>query len=205
MKKILMTLAAVLCCSMTTTVFTACGGDDDGNNTNTPPQPKAVAIQIDYSVEFPDTVRVLAPSGDSTEINGNLYLLSKKMEIGYIDENGKAQREEIKNKKWSKTVTYQYREKFETNLMLYTTRLDSIDTASLPYVKYTNAISVKPTDETGITIIFDDGTKVTPPISTRTLWSVEHETAHPGRKNLQTWLESLIPEEKNIMTLRFLY
>ena len=157
MKKILMTLAAVLCCSMTTTVFTACGSDDD--NTNTPPQPKAVAIQIDYSVEFPDTVRVLAPSGDSTEINGNLYLLSKKMEIGYIDENGQEQREVVNNGKWTKSITY--KKTLNGYIKLYFTKPASIDVESLPYEYYgTIMTNVLPTISLrGIMKIYSDGSK----------------------------------------------
>ena len=62
MKKILMTLAAVLCCAMTATVFTACGSDDDDDIDTPPAQPKVVAYQVDYSLEFPQEIKGPAES-----------------------------------------------------------------------------------------------------------------------------------------------
>ena len=128
MKKILMTLAAVLCCTMTTTVFTACGSDDD--NTNTPPaQPKVVAYQVDYSLEFPKEIEVT--TGEGTAICGNIYSLCEKVEVGYTDENGQEQKEVINTEKWTKTVTY--KKSIEPTVKLYIVKPTNLDIESLPY------------------------------------------------------------------------
>ena len=150
MKKIMMTLAAVLCCAMTTTVITACGGDDDKNNS--PSTHEVVGYQINYSLDFPKETT------QTKGLSGNLYLLCDKIEVAYLDDNGKEQREVVTNGKWSKSVTYKHN--LEGYLKLYLTKPANLNVESLPYERYTNSVTVYPTQfGAGISTLYSDGTK----------------------------------------------
>ena len=153
MRKIMMTLAATLCCVMTTTVFTACGGDDD-SNTPTPDPTMVVGYQVDYSLEFPQELPLY-----QDVVQGNMYLLCDKIEVGYIDENGQEQREVVNNGKWTKSITY--KKALNGYIKLYFTKPASIDVESLPYDYYGNIITnLLPTFSlNGIMKIYNDGTK----------------------------------------------
>ena len=150
MKKFMMTLAAVLCCAMTTAVFTSCGGDDSGGGSG---QPTIVGYQVNYSLEFPKEKEL------SAGLNGNLFRLCTKIEVGYPDENGKEQKETINNWTWSKTVTYK---SLDGVLKLYVTYPESIDEASLTYDYYSRIVTMSPSQANmlqNVKVIYSDGTK----------------------------------------------
>ena len=198
MKKCLMTLAAVLCCAMTTTVFTACGSDSDDDNTNTPPvQPKVVAYQVDYSLEFPKEIKV------DNNVYGNLYLLCDKLEVGYIDENGQEQKEVINDGKWTKTITY--KKSIETTLNLYLTKPNNLDIESLPYDIYTSRVIVFPDGGLyGVTAIYDNGKSEKAPRAT-----YEHSSQplnlSPNKNKVQQFFdnESIIASKQEVLYLKF--
>ena len=196
MKKILMTLAAVLCCTMTTTVFTACGSDDD--NTNTPPaQPKVVAYQVDYSLEFPKEIEVT--TGEGTAICGNIYSLCEKVEVGYTDENGQEQKEVINTEKWTKTVTY--KKSIEPTVKLYIVKPTNLDIESLPYTNYTNRIKILPDELQGVTAIYDNGYSEKAPMITYKP-SAKTTFFAPHKNKLQSYFDSekLIPSEEQVLS-----
>ena len=150
-----MTLAAVLCCAMTTTLFTACGDDDDDKSASG--ERKIVGYQVDYSVSFPETFYSRTADGNC----GNLFLLYDKIEVGYIDENGKEQREVVNNRQWSKTIIY--KRNLDDHLKLYLTKPASLDVESLPYEKYDQGVEVTPSSIVkGISVLYSDGTKSAP-------------------------------------------
>ena len=155
MRKMMMTLAATLCCVMTITVFTACGGGDDDSNTQPSDPTKVVAYQVDYSLEFPQELPL-----SKDEVQGNMYLLCDKIEVGYFDENGQEQREVVNNGKWTKSITYQ--KTLNGYLKLYFTKPANIDVESLPHDYYGNIITdLSPTFFLkGIMKIYSNGTKV---------------------------------------------
>ena len=179
MKKYLMTIAAVLCCAMTTTVFTACGDDDD---TSSPSQPKIVAYQVDYSLEFPQEINGM----------GNLYLLYDKIEVGYVDENGQAQREVVSNGKWSKSVTY--KKTVDCDFTLYLTKPANLNTDNLPYEKYINEVKAFPNQLSGITAIYSDGKKVANTAGTNIIGHAS-VTYTITKAKLQDFFEKLAREE----------
>ena len=195
MKKILMTLAAVLCCAMTT-VFTACGSDSDDDNTP-PVQPKVVAYQVDYSLEFPKDIEVT--TGEGTAICGNIYSLCKKVEVGYIDENGQEQKEVINTEKWTKTVTY--KKSIEPTIKLYIVKPTNLDIESLPYTNYTNRIKILPDELQGVTAIYDNGYSEKAPMIT---YKPSPKTAFfaPHKNKLQSYFDSekLIPSEEQVLS-----
>jgi hypothetical protein len=98
MKKMFRFLVTVLCCALTATVFTSCGKDDDDDNFSD--TSKIVAYEVSYSYEL--------PAQAVSEKYGNLLDLCQKVEIGYVDENGKEQWEnfDLNTKKWAKTIKY---------------------------------------------------------------------------------------------------
>ena len=195
MKKILMTLAAVLCCAMTT-VFTACGSDSDDDNTP-PVQPKVVAYQVDYSLEFPKDIEVT--TGEGTAICGNIYSLCKKVEVGYIDENGQEQKEVINTEKWTKTVTY--KKSIEPTIKLYIVKPTNLDIESLPYTNYTNRIKILPDELQGVTAIYDNGYSEKAPMIT---YKPSPKTTFfaPHKNKLQSYFDSekLIPSEEQVLS-----
>ena len=197
MKKILMMLATVLCCAMTT-VFTACGSDSDDDNTNTPPvQPKVVAYQVDYSLEFPKDIEVT--TGEGTAICGNMYSLCEKVEVGYIDENGQEQKEVINTEKWTKTVTY--KKSIEPTIKLYIVKPTNLDIESLPYTNYTNRIKILPDELQGVTAIYDNGYSEKAPMIT---YKPSPKTTFfaPHKNKLQSYFDSekLIPSEEQVLS-----
>ena len=195
MKKILMTLAAVLCCAMTT-VFTACGSDSDDDNTP-PAQPKVVAYQVDYSLEFPKDIEVT--TGEGTAICGNIYSLCEKVEVGYIDENGQEQKEVINTEKWTKTVTY--KKSIEPTIKLYIVKPTNLDIESLPYTNYTNRIKILPDELQGVTAIYDNGYSEKAPMIT---YKPSPKTTFfaPHKNKLQSYFDSekLIPSEEQVLS-----
>ena len=195
MKKILMTLAAVLCCAMTT-VFTACGSDSDDDNTP-PVQPKVVAYQVDYSLEFPKDIEVT--TGEGTAICGNMYSLCEKVEVGYIDENGQEQKEVINTEKWTKTVTY--KKSIEPTIKLYIVKPTNLDIESLPYTNYTNRIKILPDELQGVTAIYDNGYSEKAPMIT---YKPSPKTTFfaPHKNKLQSYFDSekLIPSEEQVLS-----
>ena len=195
MKKI---LSAVLCCAMTTTVFTACGSDDD-DNTNTPPvQPKVVAYQVDYSLEFPKEIEVA--TGEGKAICGNIYSLCEKVEVGYIDENGQEQKEVINTEKWTKTVTY--KKSIKPTIKLYIVKPTTLDIESLPYTNYTNKIYILPDELHGVTAIYDNGNSEKAPMITYTP-SPKTGFFAPHKSKLQSYFDSenIIPSEEQVLSL----
>ena len=152
MKKFMMTLAAVFCCAMTTAVFTSCGDDDSGSS---PAKRTLIGYQVSYSLEFPIEKEL------SAGLNGSLFRLCTKVEVGYPDENGKEQRETINDWKWSKTITYKNLD--DGHFKLYLTYPESIDEASLTYDYYSNIVTMSPYIDKflwhGIQAVFSDGTK----------------------------------------------
>ena len=195
MKKILMTLAAVLCCAMTT-VFTACGSDSDDDNTP-PVQPKVVAYQVDYSLEFPKDIEVT--TGEGTAICGNIYSLCKKVEVGYIDENGQEQKEVINTEKWTKTVTY--KKSIEPTIKLYIVKPTNLDIESLPYTNYTNRIKILPDELQGVTAIYDNGYSEKAPMIT---YKPSPKTTFfaPHKNKLQSYFDSEVsmPSEEQVLS-----
>ncbi len=192
MKKILMTIAAVLCCAMTTTVFTSCGGDDDSS---TPAQPKIVAYQVDYSLEFPKETT------QSTGVFGNVYLLCDKIEVGYIDENGLEQREVVNNGKWSKSVTY--KNSLDGYLKIYLTKPSNLDIESLPYDRYTNSVTSTPTAMLqGITAIYNNGTKESGTVSNINIGQPTSSIAIAASK-LQAYFDSVFRTEVSVLSIKF--
>ena len=199
MKKILMTLAAVLCYAMTTTVFTACGSDSDDDNTNTPPvQPKVVAYQVDYSLEFPKEIEVA--TGEGKAICGNIYSLCEKVEVGYTDENGQEQKEVINTEKWTKTVTY--KKSIEPTIKLYIVKPTTLDIESLPYTNYTNRINILPDQLQGVTAIYDNGYSEKAPMATYRITPKTNFFA-PHKSKLQSYFDSenIIPSEEQVLSL----
>jgi hypothetical protein len=97
MKKLFCSLAAVLCCALTAAMLTSCSKDSDDSSTETP---KIVAYEVNYSYEL--------PAQAVSEKYGNLLDLCQKVEIGYVDENGKEQWDnlDLNTRKWSKAVKY---------------------------------------------------------------------------------------------------
>ena len=195
MKKILMTLAAVFCCAMTATVFTACGSDDDDDIDTPPAQPKVVAYQVDYSLEFPQEIKV------DSDVYGNLYSLCKKVEVGYIDENGQEQKEVINNGKWTKTVIY--KKSIEATLKLYIIKPTNLNVETLPYNIYTNRITILPDQLKGVTAIYDNGKSEKAPISTFVCVPKSHFVS-PNKNKLQAYFDSnsIIPDEEEVLYLK---
>lgn len=189
-----MMLAAVLCCAMITTLFTACGDDDDDKSA--PAERKIVGYQVDYSVSIPETVY----SRTADAICGNLFLLYDKIEVGYIDENGKEQREVVNNRQWSKTVIY--KRDLADHLKLYLTKPANLDVESLPYEKYDQGVEVKPYSIVeGISVLYSDGTKSTPTLgnSPVDVFSASISAA-VSKSKLADYL-SVFPTEVNILNI----
>ena len=182
-----MTLAAVLCCAMTTAVFTACGGDDN----NSTPEPKIVGCEVNYSLNFPK---------EKDANTGNLYALYTKIEVGYIDDNGTEQREEVINGKWSKTVTYT--KSTSGYLKLYLTVPESIDIESLTYDEYVSLVNATPDKPSDIAVILSDNTKYPGSLTNFKIFNNDIQT-HAKKNHVEAYLKALSKQSPAVLTINF--
>ena len=187
MKKFMMTLAAVFCCAMTTAVFTACGGDDNDPT----PERKIVGCEINYALNLPK---------EKDANTGNMFDLCTKIEVGYIDDSGTEQREEVINGIWSKTVTYT--KSVNSYLKLYLTAPESIDIASLNYDEYVTIFSAMPNKPTDISVILSDNTKYSDALTNISM-SYHHCEVSAQKDEVEEVLKTFSQEPQTILTVKF--
>ena len=188
-----MMIAAIVCCAMTTTVFTSCGSDDDDDDP--PAERKVVGYQVDYNIVFPESVY----ASSAQETRGNLYLLFDKVEVGYPDENGQEKREEVKDGKWTKTVTY--KKTLTGYVKFYFTKPASLNVDGLPYEKYEKVVKCVPSSMLdGVTVLYSDGTKSAPTEFSSVSVSTTETSVTVAKKKLLDYF-SIFKDEEKVMSI----